>query len=159
MKKYCRYFELLFFGLVNVVLSLSVFVIPFLFSLFPVIVKNFDKYTTEFFILFIFILIINFLFKIFTLPFIYWLRTILPNTHKFLFKIIKVKKFRLKFFMICVIYDISIFLVLLILNQFNFNIIYIYLFVLGGILPCYLAFVTVVKIFKPISFLFKLKNL
>lgn len=157
MKKYFKYCEFLFFGLVNLFLSLGVFLMPFVFYFLPQDGETFDKNLVAYLFLFLLILLIYFFLKMFTLPFIYWLRILFPNMHKILFKIIKVKKIRHKFLMFCILYDVSIFLIWLWVNQLDFVPVFPYLLFGGGILPCYLVFLLVIKIFKPIGTLFKLK--
>lgn len=159
MKKLFKYCEFLFFGLINAFFSLGILIIPFIFSFLPKDGEVVDKYIVNYLILFLLILLLYVCLKIFTFPFIYWLRTLFPNIHKFLFKIVNLKKFRYKFLTFCLLCDFAIFLALFLVNKFDFMVIYSYLILLGGILPSYIVFLFLLKIFKPIGFLFKIKSI
>ena len=90
--------------------------------------------------------------------FIYWLRPLLPNIHKILFKIKTVKRFRIKYLLYVLLLDISIFIIMLSANNLDFRIFFPYLLSAGGVLPCYVIFIILLKLFKPVSYLFKIKK-
>ena len=158
MKRFLKFSELLFFAIVNLFFSVEMLFLTYVFSLLCKNGENFDKNIIIYLFCMFLIWIVFLLFKVFTFPFLYWLRTLFPNIHKLLFKIKTVKKFRNKYLLYVLSLDTSIFIVILCANNFDFRIFFPYLLSAGGILPCYLIFIVLLKLFKPISYLYKIKK-
>lgn len=69
----------------------------YVFALFAKDGENIDKNIIIYLFFIFFVWSAFLLFKVFVFPFLYWLRTLLPNIHKVLFKIKTVKKYRNKY--------------------------------------------------------------
>lgn len=158
MKRIIKYLELVFLGFVNVFFSAGLFFLTYIFSLFYKDGENFDKNIVLYLIFVLFIWLIFLFIKLFTFFLIYWLRPLLPNIHKILFKIKTVKRFRIKYLLYVLLLDISIFIIMLFANNLDFRIFFPYLLSAGGVLPCYVIFIILLKLFKPVSYLFKIKK-
>ena len=157
MKKFLKYSEFLIFALVNLFFAFGIFFLNFIFSLFTKNGEIFDENIIFYLFTMFFVWLVFLFFKFFTLLVLYWLRIVFPNIHILLFKIKNCKIFRIKFFKYILFFDTSILLIILFLNNFDLNIVYFYLLSAGGIFPCYLFFLFILKLFKPISRIYKIK--
>lgn len=150
--------ERIFFIVINIIFGFSIVgYCLFLLMLFTPLFQNFFPLKREltdevlmnyalgaFFIYFLYIIV-----KIFIFPILYTLKTVMPNTHYFLSRIVEDKVFRKKVLTYAILLDLVYFLICVIFNWKHNGIkdaINIYVSLGGGILPCYLVFLLCQKL-------------